>query len=65
MAGQPTAQWKQRESSVRPRETKEANDLQPLQEGESGDVEAEDLQREDEMWDGGDEEQMKELSDKY
>ena len=65
LAGQPIAQWKQRESSVRFRETKEANDLQPLQEGESGDAKAEDLQREDEMWDGGDEERMKELSEKY
>ena len=65
LAGQPIAQWKQRESSVRPRETKDDQHLQPLHEGESGGPEAESDNENNEAWEGGNEEQIEELDNKY
>ena len=65
MAGQPIVQWKQRESSVRLRENKDDQHLQPLHEGEFGGPEAESDNENDEAWEGGNEEQIEELDNKY
>ena len=65
MAGQPVVYWKQREDTLRPHDIVDGVNLQPLQEGESGDIEVENNQEEQVKRDGVDKEIVEELNEKY
>ena len=65
MAGPPIAHREQRARSVRPRELETTKLLQPLKEGEYGDLEAEEVEQDEEEQSGGDEEEMEKLDAKY
>ena len=65
MAGPPIANREQRERSVRPRESDAIRVLQPLKEGEDGDLEIEEEEQQMEEWNGGDKVGMEEMNSRY
>ena len=65
MAGKPIVCRKQRARTVRPRETNIGNSLHPLQGDESGDMKAEQIEQEQKEEDGGEQEEMEKLDEKY
>ena len=63
-AGQPKVQWKQGASTVRSRGNINAQFLQPMAEGASGDMEAEHGANESEGQKGGDADEMETFNEK-